>query len=94
MKKLHIKKTRHQPESIAITVRPVVLANSELRRRETALADFLKVNGNTIRVVDEVDGIFAPADAFDVYLVTLDKIKGLKFVGEQYGYRIYEVESA
>jgi len=94
MKKLHIKTTPTQAESIAITVRPVVLANSELRRRETALADFLKINGNTLRVVDEVDGIFTPADAFDVYLVTLDEIKGVKLVGEQYGYRIYEIEPA
>jgi hypothetical protein len=94
MKKLHIETTSEEAEAIPIAVRPMVLAASELRRRETALADFLNINGNTLRVVDEVDGIFTPVDAFEVYLVTFDQIEGLKFLGEQYGYRVYEIEPA
>ncbi len=78
--------------AVTIPIRPVVLADSELKKRETALADFLKVNGDTLRVVDETDGIFTPAESFEVYWVTFDKIKDLNLLGIQYGYRIYEIQ--
>jgi len=87
MKRSKIIKASTPPKS-----RPVILSLAELRRRETALADFLKINGDTVRLLDETEGIFTTVDGVEDYLVTHDEFPAMQQLGEKYGYRVYQVD--
>lgn len=59
-----------------------------LKEKAVALADFLKINENDVKVVDEYDGTFEALDK--EYLVTFLPLGDHEQTGSKYGFYIYE----